>query len=72
METKTIKPLKALTFSLETTLKDMLSDAGFVPFEITRSATDNGFVDAGPQIWLYHNCSGEKEKPFLFTNVFIW
>ncbi len=67
METKTIKPLKVFAFSFETTLKNMLSDAGSVPSEITQSATDNGFALAGPQIWFYHDCYGDMEKPFRLT-----
>ncbi len=67
METKLISEMKALTYTLETTLTNMMADTGNLPNEIVEKATSLGLELAGPQVWAYENCYGEKDKPFQLT-----
>lgn len=67
METKTISALKALTYTFETTLQNMMTDAGNLPAEIMEKASSLNLQLAGPQIWIYNGCYGEMDKPFELT-----
>lgn len=67
METKTVTNMKALTFTLETTLKNMMEDVANIPNEITEKVNSLGLEPAGPQVWLYTGCDGNPEKPFELT-----
>lgn len=59
--------MSALTYTLETTLQNMIADAGNLPFEIMDQASSLGLQLSGPQTWIYKDCYGEADKPFELT-----
>jgi effector-binding domain-containing protein len=64
METKTFNPFKALVFSVETTMKDMLQFVRGKANEICIEAIQNGMEITGPIYWIYKGADGKPETRF--------
>jgi len=67
MEKKTVQKTTVLCYSLNTTLKNMMTDTGSLPNELVEKALELGLEIAGPQIWVYDGVDGSLNTPFELT-----
>ena len=67
MEKKTVQKTTVLCYSLNTSLKSMVSDIGNLPDELMAKAAELKLEIAGPQIWVYDGADGNPATTFELT-----
>jgi len=67
MEKKTVQKTTTLCISLETSLKDMMTETGNLPNELMEKATELKLEIVGPQIWVYEGSDGNPNTKIELT-----
>jgi len=67
MEKKTVQKTTTLCISLETSLKDMMTETGNLPNQLIEKAAELKLEIVGPQIWVYEGSDGNPNTRFELT-----
>lgn len=67
MEKKTVQKTTVICYTLDSSLKSMMTDIGTLPDELMAKATELKLEIASPQIWVYEGSDGNPNTKFELT-----